>query len=144
VSGLVRKDEAVAHTLQTVSGKNPVRFPGMVTNVERLVQRSIEMESVMVPLSELRRFKDSPYEDTLARGEYFDVLYRGLCGAHIAAAVVARGGIVADSKDGWLRKASALVRIVCLACPSIKPGVELLGKALQLAERDKMADHVEH
>lgn len=41
-------------------------------------------------------------------------------------------------------KASALVRIVCLACPSIKPGVELLGKALQLAERDKMADHAEH
>lgn len=41
-------------------------------------------------------------------------------------------------------KASALVRIVCLACPSIKPGVELLGKALQLADRDKMADHVEH
>lgn len=55
-------------------------------------------------LSELRRFKDSPYDDTLARGEYFDVIYRGLCGAHIAAAVVARGGIVADSKDGWLRK----------------------------------------
>ncbi|CAM9848279.1 unnamed protein product, partial [Ectocarpus fasciculatus] len=95
-------------------------------------------------LSELRRFKDSPYDDTLARGEYFDVLYRGLCGAHIAAAVVARGGIVADSKDGWLRKASALVRVVCLACPNVKPGVELLGKALQLAERDKMADHVEH
>ncbi|CBN76076.1 Aardvark [Ectocarpus siliculosus] len=145
VSGLVRKDEAVAYTLQTITGKNPVWFPGMVTNVERLVQRSIEMESVMVAaLSELRRFKDSPYDDTLARGEYFDVLYRGLCGAHIAAAVVARGGIVAESKDGWLRKASALVRIVCLACPSIKPGVELLGKALQLAERDKMADHVEH
>lgn len=38
------------------------------------------------------------------RREYFDVLYTGLCGAHMAAAVVARGGIVADSKDGWLRK----------------------------------------
>ena len=52
----------------------------------------------------------SPLGESLRRREYFDVLYRGLCGAHIAAAVVARGGIVADSKDGWLRK----VRILSL------------------------------
>lgn len=47
--------------------------------------------------------------DSLLRREYFDVLYRGLCGAHIVAAVVARGGIVADSKDGWLRKVRMMV-----------------------------------
>lgn len=40
-------------------------------------------------------------------------------------------------------QASALVRIVSVACPSVKIGVELLGRALQLAERDKMADHLE-
>lgn len=40
-------------------------------------------------------------------------------------------------------QASALVRIVCLACPCVKPGVELLGKALQLADRAKMADYLE-
>lgn len=50
------------------------------------------------------RSKNSPLRDSVRRREYFDVLYLGLCGAHIAAAVVARGGIVADSKDGWLRK----------------------------------------
>lgn len=46
----------------------------------------------------------SPVSDSLRRREYFDSLYRGVCGAHIAAAVVANGGIMADSKDGWLRK----------------------------------------
>ena len=46
----------------------------------------------------------SPVSDSLRRREYFDTLYRGVCGGHIGAAVVANGGIMADSKDGWLRK----------------------------------------
>ena len=42
-----------------------------------------------------------------------------------------------------LYQASALVRVVAVACPITKAGVGLLGKALQLAERNKMADYLE-
>lgn len=59
----------------------------------------------------------SPLGESLRRREYFDVLYTGLCGAHIAAAVVARGGIVATSKDGWLRKVSRFC--CCIFCVGV-------------------------
>lgn len=49
----------------------------------------------------------APLQKVMKKREYFNVLYTGLCGAHVAAALVARGGIVADSKDGWLRKVRA-------------------------------------
>lgn len=50
-------------------------------------------------VQQAQHFSDSP-----RRREYFDVLYQGLCGAHIAAAVLAKGGIVANDKRTWLRK----------------------------------------
>lgn len=40
-------------------------------------------------------------------------------------------------------QASALVKVVTAACPIVKTGVGMLGKALQLAERTKMADYLE-
>ena len=65
---------------------------------------------------DLLRSRDSPLGGSKRRREYFDVLYLGLCGAHIAAAVVARGGIVADSKDGWLRKVCCCCCCCCCCC----------------------------
>lgn len=45
---LIRDDEAVAHSLQTITGRDPAWFVSMLPNVERLVVRSREMEAVTV------------------------------------------------------------------------------------------------
>lgn len=45
---LIRGDEAVAHSIQTITGRDPAWFSSMLPNVERLVQRAREMEAVTV------------------------------------------------------------------------------------------------
>lgn len=45
---LIRDDEAVAHSLQTITGRDPAWFPTRLSYVERLVQRSLEMQAVTV------------------------------------------------------------------------------------------------
>lgn len=42
-----------------------------------------------------------------------------------------------------VRQASALLSVVAAACPIVKPGVAMLGKTLQLADRIQMADYLE-